>query len=116
MFLFAEQLKSQQNKTLEKDQHHNVSQKTTTPSNEFIHASFPYNLKIVKEVLGVLKNADCVRDTVKVFEAMTNHEKWALESKSNLVRSYMPKTYILVLDLFFIISVVTFFSQITLIQ
>lgn len=43
--------------------------------------SFPYNLKVIKDVLEKLGNEGCVKDTVEVLIAMTNHEKWALESK-----------------------------------
>lgn len=45
------------------------------------HLYFPYNLKVVGEVLKKLENANCVSDTLHVLESMTNHEKWALECK-----------------------------------
>nr|XP_023017426.1 nose resistant to fluoxetine protein 6-like isoform X2 [Leptinotarsa decemlineata] len=40
---------------------------------------FPYNLRIISEILQKLENKECVAATTQVIEAMTRHERWALE-------------------------------------
>nr|CAI5836893.1 unnamed protein product [Callosobruchus analis] len=40
---------------------------------------FPYSLEIIGQVLFSLKNERCVEETTLALEAMTRHEKWALE-------------------------------------
>ncbi|KAG5882815.1 hypothetical protein JTB14_024571 [Gonioctena quinquepunctata] len=40
---------------------------------------FPYNLLIISEILQKLENSECVAATTHVIEAMTRHERWALE-------------------------------------
>lgn len=82
IFFIAEQSYSQENgKTFNEFEYGSVPENRTAILNASNYISFPYNLKSIKEALDVLENEDCVRDTVTVFEAMTRHESWALESK-----------------------------------
>ncbi|CAH1964853.1 unnamed protein product [Acanthoscelides obtectus] len=66
--------------TTTKEVNNTVEGKPDSSSGDFQDVSyFPYSLEIIEQVLFSVKNEKCVEHTKLALEAMTKHERWALE-------------------------------------